>query len=216
MRSGESDVDVVRQVFVEREYDTEEFLEANCRITKRYHEILELGKLPIIVDAGANIGAAALWFRTKYPKAKIMAVEPDQRNLEVLQLNCGQDDFISIIAAGIGATSGFATVQEAAQGWATKVERSTAGIPIVSMNNVFGIAEEGVAFIAKIDIEGFESDLFSTDLHWLDGVFAVMIEPHDWMLPGRMTSRSFQRAMARHDFEVFIRGENLIYVRASP
>jgi hypothetical protein len=40
-----------------------------------------------------------------------------------------------------------------------------------------------------------------------------MIEPHDWMLPGQMTSRAFQQAMAAHPFEMFIRGENILYVR---
>jgi FkbM family methyltransferase len=206
-------VDVVRQIFGEKEYDTEELLEPNSRIMKRYSEILSLGKLPIIVDAGANVGATAIWFRTKYPEAKVVAIEPDEKNLDVLRLNSECDDRISVIAAGVGATSGFATVQEATQGYATKVVRSSDGVPIVSMNEAFEMTEGGMPFIAKIDIEGFESDLFSSNLDWLDNVFAVMIEPHDWMLPGKMTSRSFQCAMARHNFELFIRGENLIYVR---
>lgn len=41
----------------------------------------------------------------------------------------------------------------------------------------------------------------------------VIIEPHDWMLPGQLSSRSFQQAMARHLFELFMRGENIFYVR---
>jgi FkbM family methyltransferase len=214
LRPGQSDVDVVRQIFGEREYDTEQLFEPNSRMLKRYSEILSLGKQPIIVDAGANIGATAIWFRTKYPKAKVVAIEPDEDNLAVLRLNGGRDDHIAIIAAGVGATNGFAAVQEGTLGYATKVVRSSSGVPIVSMNDAFELTEGGTPFIAKIDIEGFESDLFSTNLEWLESVFAVMIEPHDWMLPGKMTSRSFQCAMAEHNFEVFIRGENLIYVRA--
>jgi FkbM family methyltransferase len=30
-----------------------------------------------IVDLGANIGLAALYFGTRYPQAKILSVEPD-------------------------------------------------------------------------------------------------------------------------------------------
>lgn len=41
----------------------------------------------------------------------------------------------------------------------------------------------------------------------------VIVEPHDSMLPGRQTSRNFQRAMASDDFKLFVSGENLNCVR---
>jgi len=81
------------------------------------------------------------------------------------------------------------------------------------MADAFAKVAGGIPFIAKIDIEGFESDLFSANVEWLNDVSMVIIEPHDWMLPGKKTSRSFQAAMGRHDFEIFISGENLIYIR---
>jgi hypothetical protein len=68
-------------------------------------------------------------------------------------------------------------------------------------------------FIVKIDIEGFEADLFSANLDWLDLADVVIIEPHDWMLPGQGSSRTLQVAMAARPFEVLLSGENLIYVR---
>ena len=81
------------------------------------------------------------------------------------------------------------------------------------MTDAFAKVANGVPFIVKIDIEGFESDLFSTNVGWLDDVYMVIIEPHDWMLPGMKSSRSFQVAMGQHDFDIFVLGENLIYVR---
>jgi hypothetical protein len=33
------------------------------------------------------------------------------------------------------------------------------------------------------------------------------------MLPRRRTSRPLQRAMAEHDFEMLLLGENLVYIR---
>ena len=68
-------------------------------------------------------------------------------------------------------------------------------------------------FIVKVDIEGFESDLFAANLEWLDQAAAVMIEPHDWLLPGSGTSTDFQKAMAERGFDLLISGENLLYVR---
>ena len=68
-------------------------------------------------------------------------------------------------------------------------------------------------FLVKIDIEGFEEDLFSKNTEWLMDTKAVIIEPHDWMFPGRYSSQSFQAAIAGEQFELLIRGENLIYIR---
>ena len=68
-------------------------------------------------------------------------------------------------------------------------------------------------FIVKIDIEGFESDLFASQTEWVDDAHVIVLEPHDWLLPGQATSRNFQIVLARHDFDILISGENLIYVR---
>jgi FkbM family methyltransferase len=214
VRPGQSDIAAVRKIFAMREYDTEHLGEPNRRIASRYAEIVNSGKVPVVVDAGANVGAAAIWFRSKYPKAYVVAIEPDTNNLDVLRLNANADDHISVIEAGVGAASGFGRLQEGKFGWETRIERASCGVPIVSMNEAFAIREKGVPFIAKIDIEGFELDLFLDNLEWLNSVFVVMIEPHDWMLPGKKTSRSFQIAMAKHEFELFISGENLVYIRA--
>jgi hypothetical protein len=72
---------------------------------------------------------------------------------------------------------------------------------------------KGEAFIVKIDIEGFESDLFASNTDWLEHTFAVFIEPHDWLLPYEGTSQSFQKALVRWPFDLFLIGENLLYVR---
>jgi hypothetical protein len=67
--------------------------------------------------------------------------------------------------------------------------------------------------LVKIDIEGFESDLFTANTDWLAHVSVVMIEPRDWMLPGQYSSLPFQRALAQRSFELLISGENLFYIR---
>jgi hypothetical protein len=41
----------------------------------------------IIIDAGANIGLASIYFANKYPEAKIIAVEPEESNFRLLRKN---------------------------------------------------------------------------------------------------------------------------------
>ena len=43
----------------------------------------------------------------------------------------------------------------------------------------------------------------------------IIIEPHDWMLPGEGSSASFQKALAKYDWELLIKGENLFYFRTT-
>jgi hypothetical protein len=100
---------------------------------------------------------------------------------------------------------------------ATRTVRSESGMQVTTFAELLASVPDAAPFFAKIDIEGFESDLFARDTGWIDDFHAIAVELHDWMLPGERSSGSFQAAMAAHtDFEVFLKGENLIYVRVDP
>src|SRR6478672_12217288 len=62
LRLADSDFAAFKQVFVGREYDLGAIGGAGQRIAARYDAILKTGRVPVIVDAGANVGAASLWF----------------------------------------------------------------------------------------------------------------------------------------------------------
>lgn len=215
LRAGESDVAAIRQIFGKRDYDISWPFEVGARIRARYEAILASGGKPIIVDAGANIGAASLWFGQVYPNAAIVAVEPDPGNAAVLRRNVGGRPGHVVLEAAIGAEPGHVILSsgEADMGWAVQTTRAESGLPIVTVQDAYKASGGDAPFIVKIDIEGFERDLFSSNLGWLDDCYMVIIEPHDWMLPGQLSSRSFQQAMAQHPFELFMRGENIFYVR---
>lgn len=42
---------------------------------------------PYVIDCGANIGLSVIYLKTKYPKAKVIAFEPDSRNFSLLKKN---------------------------------------------------------------------------------------------------------------------------------
>jgi FkbM family methyltransferase len=203
-------VDVVRQVFQDHQYAVGFNQNVSDRVKRRYQEILAQGQTPIIVDAGANIGAASVWFAEHYPKAQIIGIEPEPGNFAILQKNASLRSNITAVQAAIGARQGFATVDLSGLGWAATTKRSDSGIPIITMAQAF---QGGVPFIAKVDIEGFESDLFRENTEWLAETFVVFIEPHDWLFPQKNTSRTFQAAMGTQDYEIYLNGEILTYVR---
>ena len=144
----------------------------------------------------------------------MVAVEPEPHNISMLKKNLDQMDNVSIVPAAIGSHPGFVEVRDT-YGWGAKTKRSESGaVPTITMSDAFSRIRHGTPFIAKIDIEGFESEVFLDNLGWLDDIHMLLIEPHDWLFPGQRTSRSLQIATASRDFEIFISGENLVYVRA--
>ncbi|WP_024343119.1 FkbM family methyltransferase [Bradyrhizobium japonicum] len=212
VRAGESDTAAIRGVFGARQYELG-LPELKRRVNDRYDAIIRSGEVPVIVDAGANIGAASLWFKANYPRSAVVAVEPEPGNFGVLSRNASLAQSIFPIQAAIGSEPGFVTIQAGDLGWATRVERASTGLPIITMQQAFASVPRGTPFIAKIDIEGFEQELFSKNTEWLADLAVVHIEPHDWMVPGKGTSLSFQKAIANFDFELFLAGEVLTYVR---
>ena len=213
VRRGDSDYSTVMQTLGRREYSVDQAIQD--RILARYRQILDTGQVPVIIDAGANIGVAAIWFRSIYADAHIVAIEPDPANVEILKQNVGSYPSITVAEAAVGSKAGFVSLVGNEKSWAVRTERADSGCRIVTIEQAVGMVPNGVPLLVKIDIEGFERDLFAADLEWIDRTFAIFIEPHDWMLPGQHSSRNFQRALGTGEFEIFLQGENLLYVRTA-
>jgi FkbM family methyltransferase len=214
LRRKNSDFETLRQIFEHEEYSiVNGVVEADVR--SRYEEILSNGKKPIIIDAGANIGLAALWFNAQFPKATVVSIEPDADNFALLKENVPLSETSVLVNAAVGSLPGTVTlIDRGGMGWAVQTQRTQGnGIDIITIDDAIALVPNGVPLIVKIDIEGFESDLFGDNLSWLDATFAVFIEPHDWMDPSKNTSQSFQRAFGSRNFNIYLRGENLLYVR---
>lgn len=215
VRTRGSDSAVLNQVFAGREYDLARFPQ-HKRILAALDDIVARGKRPVIVDAGANIGISAIYFSKRYPKATVVAVEPDPQNLKVAHRNLDHVPNIILMPAAIGARAGKVNaIAKSNDGSATRTERSESGeIAVLSIEEAKALAgPDAELLFVKVDIEGFESDLFAENLDWLDETKALLVEVHDWMLPGEHSSRALQRAMWCRDFEVLIRGETLMFVR---
>ena len=72
-------------------------------------EDYSLGALPapgVLLDVGANIGLAALYFRAQYPDAEIVAIEPDPATFAKLERNGGSDPRIRPVNAAVAAEPG--------------------------------------------------------------------------------------------------------------
>lgn len=213
LRHATSDGDVIRQVFRDRQYDFDRFPQST-RIDAAYQRISLTGKKPLIIDCGANNGAGCLWFARRFPQARIVAVEPEPANAEMCRLNC-REISVDVLEAGIGSRAGAVELVTEDKGTLAfqTMRHETGAVPLVTIDEIVAANSEDCSpFIVKIDIEGFEADLFAENTDWVRDVTLLVIEPHDYMLPG--TSHNLQKVMARYDFDLLISGENLVYVNS--
>lgn len=213
IRPRTSDCNVVRAILGYAEYDLSQFPQ-HTSIQAAYDRIVAAGRTPLIVDLGANIGVASVWFSCMYPRAHIVAVEPESSNADLCRRNTAGRD-VEVLTAAVGSTPGFVAVSETQDDkWAVTTKRDPRGeTPICLVNDIVRAVRGGELFIVKIDIEGFEDDLFAANTEWVHQATVVIIEPHDWLMPAAATSRRFQRVFGALDRDLLIRGENLVYVR---
>jgi FkbM family methyltransferase len=169
------------------------------------------GKRPLVIDAGANIGASSVYFALQYPSGRVVAVEPEKGNAELLRRNCEGLDIV-VREAALGAEPGTAFLSDPGHSdWGFRVAQN--GTVPVSMVSVPELLEEADAqqlfpLICKIDIEGGEAALFANNTAWVDRFALIIIELHDWLFPGEGNSRNFLKTIAAHDFDFMYRGEN--------
>lgn len=214
-RGSRADLGVFEQMFVAQDYSLRR-LRRGRELVQRYEAILASGKTPVIVDAGANIGASVVYWGMHFPKAQILAIEPDNANFVLLRQNT-QGLNVVLYEAAVGGIEGSASLHDPGEGeWGYRTVRNDAGsLPILSINSLLegGVVANGAPFIAKIDIEGAEADLFATNTDWVQKFDLLIIELHDWLLPRQGTSRNFLKCIANLDRDFLHIRENIFSIR---
>lgn len=198
-RPGTSDVSVFEQVFVWDDYALPFKLDPN-----------------LIIDGGANVGYASVYFANQYPEAQIVAVEPEKSNFELLLENTSGYPNVSTIQAGIwhkAATLKIENPNDDKSMFRTAESESQEGaLRAVTIRELLARWNAPEIDILKLDIEGAEREVFSLNYEdWLGRVKLLIIELHDRYKPG--CTASFYAAVSKFHFKEFQRGEHVILVR---
>jgi FkbM family methyltransferase len=214
-RNQTTDKAVIQQILVNKQYELGR-LRRSSELRGYLAAKRTTGKAPLIIDAGANIGIAALFFRTMVPDAKIVAVEPEPDNFTLLQLNVTGLS-VETMRGALSATEGRARVVDPGLGhWGYRTEAvendaaTATAVPRLTVNQIYRQhAARCFPFIVKIDIEGGEADLFSANTEWVAATPIVIIELHDWLLTKRGISRAFLNCVSQLDRDFVYLGEDV-------
>jgi FkbM family methyltransferase len=171
-----------------------------------------------IVDAGANIGMATLYFAKQFPEARIFAIEPELSNFDLLARNCENLPNVTLVQAALWCDRRpLMILNSSAEKYAFRIADKSSGspsmvtIPAITVSDILHQTDAEGIDLLKLDIEGSELELFAENAdQWLDRVKIIAIELHDRFKPG--CAQAFYSALAPRKFVQEIRGEN-IFIR---
>jgi len=182
LRYRSSDISTYDQIFSSDSYRFR---------TKRHPEV--------ILDAGANVGLASIYFANRYPDAKIFAVEPEKENFQLLRRNVTPYPNVVPIEAALWGDNGDITLIDPGHGnWGFMTQGTektecrsyrVRGITVAKLMERYSISKID---ILKMDIEGSEKEVFETAASWIDSVDSVVVELHEDLRAG--CTQSFRNA----------------------
>jgi FkbM family methyltransferase len=207
LRLNSSDIPTFDQIFGKYEYESQS-LPQSARS---------------IVDLGANVGLAAVFFGLKYPQAEILAVEPEDSNFAIMASNTAAlGSRIKTERAAVWIYDGHINLQTDAEdgsplgAWGVRtsdrIDNATAVTKCFKLDTLLDNAGFSTVDILKIDIEGAELQVFSEGAEsWLPRVGMIIIETHDRFQAG--SEQAVRQAIASLFEELPSIGENLFFRR---
>ena len=170
-----------------------------------------------IIDAGAYVGYASLFFNNEYPQAEIVSIEPSGANFPTLEQNTKNIERIKRYNTGLWHKETWIKIIDRKTGnWGFMIqevaENEDHDLKTITVDTILKDTGWPRIDIFKIDIEGSELELFTHNFQsWIGKVRIFIIEFHDRIKPG--TSDAFRTAIAPFQWNEFQRGENLIFIR---
>ena len=214
LRPCDSDLFVASQIFGTRDYDLGTDVTNGLNIVSTAW--LEEGMQPVIIDGGANVGYSSIFFSSTYPTAKIVAVEADPQTYAMLEANVSHHPNVSPRLAALWSHDRGVDLHFGSHhSWSNFVsERQSSPdnefTPSVCLDQLVGTNER--ALLIKLDIEGSERDACTTSREILRSSPVIIIEPHDFMLPGNACLAPLLSALVGQDRDILISGENLVFL----
>lgn len=202
-----ADMGTFSEIFIKQHYAFD-LLQAHAAAVQE-HARRTSNKL--IIDCGANIGLSVLWFHHLFSEAAIYAIEPVAANIAILEKNVIGLPNVHILSGAVwNERATMAVEYDEHNPPAARLTRT--GPPFVRcypISEIIEMAGGADPLIVKIDIEGAEAEMFSSNTEWVSRTGLIIIEPHDWMLPFQRTSVSLWSCMIRECFDVIPLNDNL-------
>lgn len=208
VRPSDSDLFVLSQTFGWEEYRMDPERLFNLRkLAANWHAT---GYIPLIIDAGANVGYSALYFASLFPEARVLAIEPDRTSFEMLVRNTDRRPNIKAVCAALWSHDQGVELQTLGKGsWSIRVTEGL-GTPSERLDVLVASIPRARPLIIKLDIEGAERVVIESCPELFAQAKCIMVEPHDFMHSGAACLSPLYKIAASKEFDTVISGENLL------
>jgi FkbM family methyltransferase len=166
---------------------------------------------PTIIDAGANVGYVSVFLANKYPTARIVALEVDPDNVDILRKNV-QGYNVEVVQGAVWSSHCYCCIDRSAQeSYAFRVREvpkgTTGALPTLTMTDLLERLGTAKADLLKLDVEGAEEALFTANYEeWVDRVETLIVEIH-----GAKAYEAVKSVMTKRGFSMRIQGEKLVF-----
>ena len=171
----------------------------------------------VIIDGGAYVGYSAVFFARQFPNAKIIAIEADYANFQLLQRNCSVFKNVDCLYGALWNKKAYLHIRNPEDPpWAYQIEECAesvqTSIPSLSIKELINDYNLQTINILKLDIEGAEKFIFHTGAFedWLPSVRAALIEVH-----GNDAEQAVINAFNQFKFNSSKLGEKLYFINPS-
>jgi FkbM family methyltransferase len=192
-----SDYAMFEQIFIEKQYQLPITINAQS-----------------IIDLGANVGYASVYFANKFPNAKIISLEPEKNNHATAATNTKNYANITLIHGAIWDKSEDINLVDNGLGEAGYMVEKGSGDNIIrgyTVDEIMQLMNTTLIDILKIDIEGAEKEIFESNYeNWIPNTKIIIVETHDRYRKG--TSKAIFNTIGKYDFSLHLSGENLILI----
>lgn len=137
------------------------------------------GKVPYVIDCGANIGLSVLFFKSIYPDAEIVAFEPDKNTYRILSENVNNFGFEKVTLVNKAIWSETTTLNfesDGADGGKVTSSENAYKVEAITLNPYVYREVD----LLKIDIEGAEVMVLKSIQKLLPKVKRMFIEFHSF------------------------------------
>jgi FkbM family methyltransferase len=140
-------------------------------------------KAPLIIDCGANIGLSVIYFKQLFPRARILAFEPDKTVFKVLQSNVSSFNFSDVDVFDVAVWDSETTLEFMAEGAdggrVVETDSNDFSRYLVKTIRLRDYLTESVDFL-KLDIEGAETKVIQDCQDLLPNIKNLFIEYHSF------------------------------------
>jgi FkbM family methyltransferase len=152
---------------------------------------------PRILDCGGNVGLASLFFKHRFPAARITAYEADPALFAILKANLAANHAADVetVHAALWTTNGRLTFR--AEGsdsgmigtLAGAVDGTAVDVPSLRLRDIIANDANGHIDLLKLDIEGAEDAVLADCEPVMDRIGAIVMDLHEFAPADRQAPR---------------------------